>query len=62
MLVGSAAYMALQFFPHKDLAYWILELCTETQVSPFLLIRGGCSCCITLQSFPHKELAHSILV
>jgi hypothetical protein len=62
MLVGSDSYMALQIFLHKELRYSILELCTETHVSPFLLIRGGCSCYITLQSFLHKELAHSILV
>jgi hypothetical protein len=62
MLAGSAAYMALQIFLHKELRYSIRDLCSETQLSPFSLIRGGCSCYITLQFFLHKELAHSILV
>ena len=62
-LVGSVSYMLLQSFPHKELAYSILDLCIETHLSPFLLIRAGyASYIISLQSTPHKELAYSILV
>ena len=62
MLVGSAAYMALQIFLHKELRYLILDLCVDSHLSPFLLTREDCSCYITLHSFPHKDFVHSILV
>jgi hypothetical protein len=62
ILAGSAPYMPLQSFLHKDLTYSIRDLCIETQRSPWLLIRAGSASCMSLQSFPHKELAYSILV
>ncbi len=60
--VGSAAYMSLQSFPRKELAYSILDLRIETHRPPLLLILAGSGSYMSLQSFPHKDLAYSILV
>jgi len=51
ILAGSASYMSLQSFLHKELAYSILDLCIETYLSPLLLIRVGSASYMTLQSF-----------
>src|SRR5713101_2944023 len=63
ILAGLASNMSLlQSFPHKELAYSILDLCIETHRSPLFLILAGSASYMSLQSFPHKDLAYSIFV
>jgi len=62
ILAGSAAYMTLLSFRHKDLTYSRLDLCIEIYRSPLLLIRAGSGSYMSLPSFRHKDLAYSILV
>ena len=66
ILAGLASNMSLlQSFPHRELAYSILDLRIEAHWSPLFLILADSPSYMLLQFFPHKDLkdlAYSILV